>query len=284
MKQIFVQAQADHIESLFKGSPLAAIEELVWNALDADAREVKVDLITNPLGAVEAVRVTDDGTGIDALKADQTFGNLGGSWKRIGQGTQDRPRRDPGRSPRPDARGHRPPRDDQGEGRRNEVRIQASVRGRRIRHGRRGPRIASSLSAGLYRPWAAAWASWVAARACVPPACAAHRADERRDAISAAEEAWEGGSRGHRNEDSACCPSRGNRNAPARLPCTRGKFWPHAACAEALRPQPDKSSPQRPQKQWLPTVSSCLVPFRYLPHNDATRTSSSRMSSRPLNS
>ena len=79
MKQIFVQAQADHIESLFKGSPLTAIEELVWNALDADAKEVKVDLITNPLGAVEAVRVADDGTGIDALKADQTFGSLGGS-------------------------------------------------------------------------------------------------------------------------------------------------------------------------------------------------------------
>ena len=39
MKQIYVQAQADHIESLFKGSPLAAVEELVWNALDADAKE-----------------------------------------------------------------------------------------------------------------------------------------------------------------------------------------------------------------------------------------------------
>ena len=97
MKQIFVQAQADHIESLFKGSPLAAIEELVWNALDADAKEVKVDLITNPLGAVEAVRVADDGTGIDALKADQTFGSLGGSWKRTGKGTEFSGRRLHGR-------------------------------------------------------------------------------------------------------------------------------------------------------------------------------------------
>ena len=87
MKQIYVQAQPDHIESLFRGSPLMAIEELVWNALDADAKEIKVDLITNPLGAVEAVRITDDGTGIDVLKADQTFGNLGGSWKREGKGT-----------------------------------------------------------------------------------------------------------------------------------------------------------------------------------------------------
>ena len=58
MKQIYVQAQPDHIESLSKSAPIAAVEELVWNALDADAREVKVDLITNPLGAVEAVRVS----------------------------------------------------------------------------------------------------------------------------------------------------------------------------------------------------------------------------------
>ena len=81
-KQIYVQAQADHIESLSKAAPLAALEELVWNALDADAREIKIDLITNPLGAVEAVRVSDDGSGIDVLKADATFGSLGGSWKR----------------------------------------------------------------------------------------------------------------------------------------------------------------------------------------------------------
>ena len=82
MKQIFVQAQADHIASLAKAAPLSALEELIWNALDADAREVRVDLVTNPLGAVEAVRVSDDGTGIDALQAESTFGSLGGSWKR----------------------------------------------------------------------------------------------------------------------------------------------------------------------------------------------------------
>jgi len=81
-RTIRVQAQADHIESLSKAAPLSAVEELVWNALDADAREVKVDLLTNALGAVEAVRVSDDGTGIDVLSADSTFGSLGGSWKR----------------------------------------------------------------------------------------------------------------------------------------------------------------------------------------------------------
>ena len=83
MKQIYVQAKPDHIESLAKSAPMAAIEELVWNALDADAKEVKVDLVTNPLGAVEAVRVSDDGTGIDVPNAESTFGSLGGSWKRM---------------------------------------------------------------------------------------------------------------------------------------------------------------------------------------------------------
>ena len=55
-KDIYVQARADHVASLSSASPLSAVEELVWNALDADAREVKVDVLQNPLGGVEAVR------------------------------------------------------------------------------------------------------------------------------------------------------------------------------------------------------------------------------------
>ncbi len=81
-KMIYVQAQADHIASLARATPLGAIEELVWNALDAGAREIKIDVLQNALGAVEGVRVSDDGTGIDVLNADSTFGSLGGSWKR----------------------------------------------------------------------------------------------------------------------------------------------------------------------------------------------------------
>ena len=81
-RSIYVQAQADHIESLSKATPITAIEELVWNALDADAHQVLIDVVTNPLGGVEAIRISDDGTGIDVLRADSTFGSLGGSWKR----------------------------------------------------------------------------------------------------------------------------------------------------------------------------------------------------------
>ena len=80
-KDIYVQAKADHVASLASAAPLSAIEELVWNALDADAREVKVDLVTNPLGGIDAIRVSDDGSGIDLLRTEETFGSLGGSWK-----------------------------------------------------------------------------------------------------------------------------------------------------------------------------------------------------------
>ena len=81
-KDIRVQAKADYIASLAHASPVAAVEELVWNALDADAREVKVDIVQNALGAVEAIRVSDDGAGVDVDRIEATFGGLGGSWKK----------------------------------------------------------------------------------------------------------------------------------------------------------------------------------------------------------
>ena len=80
-RDIFVQARADHVASLASAAPLSALEELIWNALDADAREVRIDLVQNPLGGVDAVRVSDDGSGIDILRVEETFGSLGGSWK-----------------------------------------------------------------------------------------------------------------------------------------------------------------------------------------------------------
>ena len=82
MKSIHVQAQKDHITSLCTASPIQALSELIWNALDADAFDVKVDIIQNPLGGIESIRVADDGLGVNALEAEKHFGNLGGSWKR----------------------------------------------------------------------------------------------------------------------------------------------------------------------------------------------------------
>ncbi len=82
MKDIHVQAQKDHIFSLCSSTAISAIAELIWNALDADAYDVKVDIIQNSLGAIDAVRIGDDGSGIDITDIEHNFGNLGGSWKR----------------------------------------------------------------------------------------------------------------------------------------------------------------------------------------------------------
>ena len=82
MRDIHVQAQRDHIASLCAASPVQALTELIWNALDADAFDVRIDVVQNALGGIESVRVADDGTGINALEAERYFGSLGGSWKR----------------------------------------------------------------------------------------------------------------------------------------------------------------------------------------------------------
>lgn len=82
-ERIVVEARPDHIASLSRATPIAALEELVWNALDAGATEVRIEAAANPLGAVVAVRVSDNGSGIDIRDAAGTFGSLGGSWKRL---------------------------------------------------------------------------------------------------------------------------------------------------------------------------------------------------------
>jgi len=77
-----VLATRDHIESIKEGSPLAAIEELIWNALDADAFNIAVILHFNGIGKLEKVIVRDDGTGIKRNECRKAFGNIGGSEKR----------------------------------------------------------------------------------------------------------------------------------------------------------------------------------------------------------
>ncbi|WP_170178815.1 ATP-binding protein [Solirubrobacter pauli] len=54
--------------------------ELVWNAIDAEATQVQVDVIEID-GAVLEIKVIDDGHGIDIVTAEKEFGFLGDSWK-----------------------------------------------------------------------------------------------------------------------------------------------------------------------------------------------------------
>jgi hypothetical protein len=54
---------------------------MIWNALDAEAGQVEVEVQTNDIGGVERVIVRDDGHGMPGTSCGSYFGDLGGSWK-----------------------------------------------------------------------------------------------------------------------------------------------------------------------------------------------------------
>lgn len=64
-----------------------AISELIWNAYDADASEVRVELQKGELTELGCISVTDNGTGIALNTVEDSFQKLGGSWKRVGVNT-----------------------------------------------------------------------------------------------------------------------------------------------------------------------------------------------------
>ncbi len=83
MQTVSVKVQNDHLERVAKArKPILALAELVWNGLDADAKEIRIDLVENLLGGLEAITVTDNGHGIAYADAVPAFESLGGSWKR----------------------------------------------------------------------------------------------------------------------------------------------------------------------------------------------------------
>jgi hypothetical protein len=82
MDHISVEVAPDYIESITKiRKPIIAIEELIWNSLDADATDIAVQLTFNQLDGLEVVRVIDNGHGIERDKWHNAFGSLGGSPK-----------------------------------------------------------------------------------------------------------------------------------------------------------------------------------------------------------
>jgi adenylate kinase len=81
MKEINIEAQADFLEKISKTKPIQAISEMIWNSLDADAKNVHIKFIGNEIG-VDQIEINDDGIGFTYEMAIETFGKLGGSWKR----------------------------------------------------------------------------------------------------------------------------------------------------------------------------------------------------------
>ncbi|WP_405672674.1 ATP-binding protein [Streptomyces canus] len=82
MPDVTVEVRRDHIERLIRPTkPLHAIFELIWNSLDADAKDVIVTLRRTEMGGIESIRVDDNGLGIKLSESEHEFGSLGGSWK-----------------------------------------------------------------------------------------------------------------------------------------------------------------------------------------------------------
>jgi hypothetical protein len=77
-----LKAKQDHLEKTAASRDyVKALSEFVWNALDADATKVSVDLVRNVLGGLESIIVRDDGTGISKQRATHDFESEGESWK-----------------------------------------------------------------------------------------------------------------------------------------------------------------------------------------------------------
>lgn len=84
MQVLEVEVAQDHIDSLSKAKkPILGVAELIWNSVDADATDVKVTLHRNSLNAIESIKVADNGLGISMTDAQDGFGHLGGSWKKL---------------------------------------------------------------------------------------------------------------------------------------------------------------------------------------------------------
>jgi hypothetical protein len=83
-----VEVQPDFIEKITRARPLQALTELVWNALDADAKNVRVYYEQNEMDSLSEIVVSDDGEGIPRAQVQEVFRPLGGSWKRAGARTK----------------------------------------------------------------------------------------------------------------------------------------------------------------------------------------------------
>src|SRR5262249_42112752 len=78
MIRLTLKAKHDHLKKVATTrDPVKALSEFVWNALDADATSVSVDLVRNVLGGLESFIIRDNGTGISRTRAEHDFESLG---------------------------------------------------------------------------------------------------------------------------------------------------------------------------------------------------------------
>lgn len=77
-----LEVKDDFVNKETHASPIAAISELVWNSLDADATLVQIKEESHEIGEKRII-ISDNGTGIPPHEAPKLFSQLGGSWKHL---------------------------------------------------------------------------------------------------------------------------------------------------------------------------------------------------------
>lgn len=85
-KSINIEITQEHFERSIKGSPREAIKELIWNACDADAKNIEVSFEYGGLpeaASVSDIYVKDDGHGIPIDCIEEYFGKYGRSRKSV---------------------------------------------------------------------------------------------------------------------------------------------------------------------------------------------------------
>jgi hypothetical protein len=86
-----VLVERDHIKKLASAKPVQAVAELIWNAVDADATRIDLEIESDDI-AMRSVTVRDNGHGIPHSDVEALFGKLGGSWKAHGNRSKTRGR------------------------------------------------------------------------------------------------------------------------------------------------------------------------------------------------
>lgn len=81
-KTLTLQTHNSYIKRALKSTPQNALYEMIWNACDADAKNINVSFQRNEMDNVIACIIKDDGIGIDQLSLEKSFGYLGLSDKQ----------------------------------------------------------------------------------------------------------------------------------------------------------------------------------------------------------
>lgn len=80
--EIPIEVSHDHIERMAKVAPFRAICELIWNAYDADASNVSINITKGVLTLIDKIEIIDDGLGLSFQDAKTVFQTIGNSWKQ----------------------------------------------------------------------------------------------------------------------------------------------------------------------------------------------------------